>query len=95
MATTTTSYSQWFNNAVAAVAQEAWQKLMRTTGAAHYLYYKPNGLAFAVFDDNTDPRAEGWMLAMSERIPSDRTAEQLTRLFHDVLAKVPVLPKDA
>lgn len=86
-----TSYGLWYIEATARVAKEAFAALNATAGTGElYLYYKPNGLAFAVAPD----APEGFALVTGERIPGNMTVEQLTFWVRARTGSVPVLPGD-
>lgn len=86
-------YSQWYVVETERVAREA-DAAFRATGCyPHYLYYKPQGLAFAVVMDEME-KPDGFELVTGERIPSDRTIDQLTMWVRRMTASVPVLPGD-
>ena len=89
----TTSYAQWYVGATARVAKQAFDALLATGGAPHYLYYKPNGLEFRVVRDGDDT-PDGFVLATGERIPSDLAFDQLTQWVCRFTRDVPVLPED-
>lgn len=94
MSRTVTSYAQWFTNAVAAAADTAWTRYMREPGVfALYLYFKPFGLDFKVVADG-EPVPPGYELITSERIPSDKTREQVSMWMHPLCSRAPVLPND-
>lgn len=85
------SYAQAFNNEVSRAATEAWTRLMRGETEL-FLYYKRGGMRLAVIgwdEPHTDLE-----LAMPERIPTDRTQQQIAMLFHDVARRLPILPTD-
>lgn len=94
---TTTNYSLWFVEAVASIAREAWGRMMQDARAGifspYYLWYQPHGLRFHVVRDD-EPRPDGCELVTGQRIPSDRTVEQLTAYLHPLCGAVPVLPGD-
>jgi len=87
------SYSQWYNEATIQVARDAFKAFALSGCYPHYLYFKPQGLAFAVvIDDGEKP--EGYELVTGERIPSSLTLEQLTGWVRRMTARTPVLPGD-
>jgi hypothetical protein len=93
MSRTTTSYAQWFNNAVAAAADEAWGRYAKGgLSSPLYLYFKRHGLEFKVAD--VVESVAGYELVSSDRIPSNLTAVQITAWMHPLCARVPVLPRD-
>ena len=89
----TTGYSQWYVDATARVAKQAFAALGETGCAPHYLYYKPHGLAFCVVID-AGYVPEGYTLATNERIPGHTTLDQLTAWVRKHTGGVPVLPGD-
>lgn len=87
----TTSYSQWFVNECARCAEQGWRDMMQDGGfTSRYLYFKPNGLSIVIAPDGP----EGYELATPERVPTDRTAAQLTAWVSDRSRCLPVLPVD-
>lgn len=90
MAKTVKSYALWYVEATAAVAREAFRKIVETGCAQHWLYFKPNGLEFAVAQE----KPEGFELVTGEHIPGDRTVDQLIAWVRTYAGSVPVLPVD-
>ena len=88
----TTSYAQAFTNEISRAAKEAWEKMMKNPEVAFYLYFKRNGLRLHIIRE--DESAEGLELAHSEKLPGDRTQEQLAMLFHAFASRLPLLPTD-
>ena len=89
----TVSYADWYVLATARIASDAFKAFGETGCAPHYLYFKPNGLMFAIVQEDM-PKPEGFELVTGERIPSDRTLEGLTYWIRMMTARTPVLPGD-
>lgn len=77
----------------ARVAKAAHDRLMRDARAGVfptlYVYYKTRRLE--CFAEGETPLGEGWTLAWPERVPGDKTAEQLSYWFAARTGRVPYL----
>ena len=77
-----TSYAQWYVQATAQVASDAFKAFRETGCAPHYLYFKPHGLMFAIVQEDM-PKPEGFELVTGERIPSDRSQSDSVAAIHE------------
>jgi hypothetical protein len=84
------SYAQWFNEATAQAARDAFRLFAETGCAQHWLYFKPNGLEFRIAQEKPD----GFELVTGEAVPSSLEHAGLTAWVRRYAATVPVLPKE-
>lgn len=85
----TTSYTQRFADECARCAKQGWRDMMQDGGfTSRYLYFKPYGLSLLIAPDGP----EGYELATPERVPTDRTAAQLTAWVNARSGCLPILP---
>jgi hypothetical protein len=87
---TTTSYAAWFTAEVSRCAREGWALMARDGGfTGVYLWYKELSLVIA-----TDRPSDEYALAEAQRVPSDRTVDQLAAWVHARAMRLPILPGD-
>ncbi len=77
---------QWYAEECARAAREGF-KLLCAEPWTHYLYYRQGAIVIA------GETPEGYALACPERVPGDRTVEQLAAWINARCARVACLPK--
>jgi hypothetical protein len=87
------SYAQWYVMETERISRDADAAFRATSCSPHYLYFKPNGLSFAVVQEDTNA-PDGYELVTGERIPSSLTIEQLIMWVRRMTSRIQVLPGD-
>ena len=83
------SFAQFHVNETARAARAAHARMMRGDLATLHVYYKP--MRLEAFADGECPTGEGWILAWSEPVPGNLTADQLVQWFAARTGRVPYL----